>query len=77
MMGKLLRDEHKGDWYQPALDLSENLQFTLALMRKEVVELSDEIDVGNLDEIKKEAGDVANFALMIIDIIERSKSGKL
>lgn len=58
---KLRQNEHKGSWS----NASNDLLFKLLLM--EVVELFEAISHDNNENIAHEAGDVANFAHMIID----------
>lgn len=64
MEGKLALNRHKGDragW----LSLTTDKLWTL--LQKELVELRAAIETGNAEDIKKEAADVANFAMMIAD----------
>ena len=57
-MYKLGVKSHKGKW--------ENMTIGVAheLLQKEVVELTEAIERGNMVEIMLEAADVANFALI-------------
>lgn len=59
MLGKLRINEHKGLW-----DAESDL-YLFRRMEEEGVELLDAMDEGDLQEIIKEAADVANFAMMI------------
>ena len=58
MVYKLARNAHKGRW-------EDRTQYAnTELLQKEVVELTEAIERGNMVEIMLEAADVANFALI-------------
>lgn len=60
MLEKLKENEHKCGW--------DNIEPEYALGRifDEYLELKDAIPKGDMEEIRREAADVANFAAMII-----------
>ncbi len=58
MVYKLARNAHKGRWED------RGQAANMGLLQKEVVELTEAINRGNMVEIMLEAADVANFALI-------------
>lgn len=60
-MSKLVENVHKGSWKD------KTIPFLLERIKQEVQELEDAIELGNHDEIFREAGDIANFAMFIAD----------
>src|SRR5690606_26627211 len=58
MVYKLGRNAHKGRWED------RNQAVNMGLLQKEVEELTEAINRGNMVEIMLEAADIANFALI-------------
>lgn len=62
---KLRENDHKGGWEHCSP------HWLLDRLKQEVLELENAISSSDANEITKEAADVANFALMIADTINR------
>ena len=68
MEARLRANDHKGGWED------ERLQYLTGRMREEFLELEREVYPGfgktpDVDRVRREAADVANFALMIADVV--------
>lgn len=65
MLEKLKQNTHKGGW---ELDAPQEL---FAQMHEEIAELAAELDRSKIDpkEVARECADVANFAMMIADVV--------
>ena len=65
MEAKLRKNDYKGHWHYTGL------QYLSMRLTQEREELRRAVDRGNPEEVLNEAADVANFAMMIADYIER------
>ena len=63
MRARLVANIDKGGW------VDESSAFLLRRLLQEVAELVQELDQGNAETIEAEAVDVANFAMMIGDVV--------
>lgn len=60
-LAKLIENVHKGSWKE------RTIPFLLKRIKQEIEELEHAIELGNHNEIYREAGDIANFAMFIAD----------
>lgn len=65
---KLHQNSHKPHW------LSKSVEGLQQRLRQEVVELKLSLIDGDLDNARKECGDIANFCAFIIDKIDQIES---
>ena len=64
MEAELKKNDHKGGWD------GESVDWLLKRLDQEVIELKDAIRLGkNPSEVGEEAADVANFAMMISEVV--------
>lgn len=64
---KFMVHRRKGGWRHKGLTI------LLKELKKEIIELSEAVDEGNVEHIITESADVVNYAAMIIDTAKRSK----
>ena len=72
MEHKLRCNDHKPHWKELGVD---SAQWFLDRLREEVEELDEALSRGDRDDIMKEAADVGNYAMMIMDIYARGGNG--
>ena len=68
MEKKLRRNDHKGHWKNGGY---EDFQWFVDRLKEEVEELEEALDSRIPEDIADEAADVANYAMMIMDIFSR------
>lgn len=71
MIKKFKTHEHKGGWKN--MNTKEDLQKLLGWLKDEVKELETALESESDENVVKEAADVANYALIISDLVGRTK----
>jgi NTP pyrophosphatase (non-canonical NTP hydrolase) len=70
MKNKMMQNNHKRNWRD------EPLQDLIIAISTEFGELVEALEKGDFEEIIDECADVANFAMMVADIIRREKKNE-
>lgn len=71
MIQKFKTHESKGGWKD--MNTKEGLQKLLQCLKDEVKELEEALESEPDEDVIKEAADVANYALILSDLVSRTK----